>query len=148
MSDDGVRREPERIPIGAAAAWVDRAASLELTVRRGSRWTARYLLSFGLGVLFYLPLVGIRPSLGTILGGTVGWFILIIAATSYATHQRTQTLGWGRTVALTFGIWAVLYCSAIAVGMRFFQGRAEYWIPVAVVAATPFFVAAYKAARS
>lgn len=148
MSDDGVRREPQRIPSRAAAAWLDRATFLELTVRRGSRWTPRYLLAFGLGVLIYMPLVGIRPNIGTILGGTVGWVILVTAATSYASRQRTQPTGWGWIVGLAFGIWAVLYCSAMAVGLTFFQGRAEYWIPVAVVAAAPFFAAAYKAARS
>jgi hypothetical protein len=67
---------------------------------------------------------------------------------SFSARKRfVRRRGQAMRHAVVWAGWAVIYGTALAVGVAFFRGQPAYWIPMAVVVSAPLFLGAWWAGR-
>jgi len=140
MSDELTREQ--------AAAELARADTAAGRVHARSRWIATFLAVFGVGFGALTLLLGlVQPFALRMTIFAVCWPILIIGMVIWSRRQPAAPRG--RLV----GVWGwvgtgVLYGVALFVGTPALIGRAEYWVPAAVVVALPLCIAGWRERRS
>jgi len=131
-----------------AAAELARADTAAGRVRAGSRWIATYLVLFGVGFGALTLLIGlVQPPALRITIFAVCWPVLIVGTVIWSRRQPAAPRG--RTVSIWGWIGTGgLYGLALFVGTPGFVGRAEYWVPAALLVALPLCVAGWWEHRS
>ncbi|GAA4104982.1 MULTISPECIES: hypothetical protein [Actinomadura] len=132
----------EMNPAGAAAA-LEQAERLGTAVRRHGRWLVRYQLGYGVASFLVVLMLGVID--GPIgIGVSVGvWGVVITLLSVYAARQPVAHRGMARAHSLMIATWAALYGLVLSVGVTWFDGRLAWWLPGAVVVASPGLVSAY-----
>jgi Flp pilus assembly protein TadB len=126
---------------------VDRARRAVQSGER--RWWFAYLGSAGLAILVLFPLIGLLPAGPGASAFVTAWSTAIGMIVSYSARKRlVRRRGQAMRHALVWGTWAVVYGTALALGVGFFRGRPAYWIPMAVVVSAPLLAGAWWAARA
>ena len=129
-----------------AVADLVRAGQVGERVHSRARWMATYQGVFAVGfgtVTMILGLVGPWWLRTTIFG--VFWACLVVGMVWWARQQAAMprvrrwrgAWGWAGTV--------VLYGTAVWIGSPALLGRVEYWLPAAVLVATPLGLVAWRA---
>jgi hypothetical protein len=128
----------------AALAHAENAQALAAdAVRVRSGWTSRFLATFGLTSLVFLTLCGV----GGVLAYVASWVAYGVIATWFAHREQVSWRGFDRLSGRCFAAWFVLQGVACGVGFNFFVGEMAYWIPVAFLVSSPFFIGAWRAAQ-
>lgn len=131
-----------------AVAGLAQAQTISRCVEGRSRWIAVYLAVFGAGYGVVTLILGLVTPLwlrmaifgvlwACLVVGMVFWAHLQPAVPRY--RRRRGAWGWAGT--------AVLYAAAIGIGTPGLMGQVAYWLPAAVLVATPLLLAAWREYR-
>jgi hypothetical protein len=129
----------------ACDSLLDAATARGRLVRR-TRWSGRYFLVFAAATAVLVPTVGLGGVRGAELGAA-GFLAVSALMIVYAMRQGAVGAGWGRLHTAVFVTWGLLWVTTVVVGTNAFAGRAEFWLPAAVVDAAPFLAAGLLAGR-
>ena len=131
-----------------AAAALQKAGRASESVRRDSRWAARYLVLFALAFAAAMLVFGLVPDIRVSMPIFITmWVPLVIAATTWANRQRSAPLRLGRWFGAAFAGTGVLYAAGLFIGLAWQRGNPLFWIPAALVAAAPMLVIAWLVNR-
>jgi hypothetical protein len=132
--------------LGAAEA-LQQARQLGATVRVGSRWYLRYLLSYaGLSAALVLS-IGLSGGAAGALIATGLFLALTGILSAWALRQRVWSRGASRRHVLMMIAWGLLYGLVLAAGLGWFRGNLAWWLPGAVAVALPPLAGALAEAR-
>ncbi|HEX3607132.1 MAG TPA: hypothetical protein VH134_14515 [Candidatus Dormibacteraeota bacterium] len=137
------------ISVHEARAGLEEAARARRAVQSGERryWFA-YLGSAGIAILILFPLIGLLPVGGGSGAVTTAWSAAIGMIVSYGASRRlVRRRGRFARHAVIWATWALVYGTALAVGVAFFRGQLAYWLPMAVVVSAPLLLGAWWASR-
>jgi hypothetical protein len=147
MRDEVVHEELHPIDPATAAtalAHAERAQAIASdAVRARSSWTSRYLATFGIASLIFLALCGI----GGVAAYVASWVAYGVISVWFARREQVSWRGFDRLSGKCFASWFVLQGVACAVGFNFFNGDMAYWILIALLVSSPFFIGAWRAAQ-
>jgi hypothetical protein len=128
----------------AALAHAEKAQAIAgHAVRVRSGWTSRFLATFGVTSVVFLALCGVAG----VIAYVASWIAYGVISTSFARRERVSWRGFDRLSGRCFAAWFVLQGIGCAVGFNFFSGELAYWIPVALLVSSPFFIGAWVAAH-
>ncbi len=134
--------------IGAQAARdaLTDASDARARLARRTQWSSRYFFVYGAATLVLVPIVGLGGPLGAALG-TAGFLALAMLLTVLTVRQGAVGAGWGRLHVTAFVTWGLLWAATAVVGLYLFKGEPAFWLPAAVLDASPFFVVGVLARR-
>jgi hypothetical protein len=91
---------------------------------------------------------GLLPVGGGSGAVTTAWSAAIGMIVSYGASRRlVRRRGRFARHAVIWTAWALIYGTALAVGVAFFRGQLAYWLPMAVVVSAPLLLGAWWASR-
>ncbi len=115
-----------------------RAAQLDDSVRRRTRWQLRYLVAFGLGAGLY---VATKPWHGDASELVLyAWLAFNLAVGVYACRQPVWSHGFERRLYAFVAVYVVLFAAALLVGRVWFEGEWAWYVPAGLVVAAPALV--------
>lgn len=124
-----------------AAAALAVALTAQTSLADRGHWFRRYVLVCAAGSVPLLLLVGLGGQNGAAIGTTL-WIVLCSAISWWGARQRVVLRSNKRRTLLGFGGWAVLYVTALLLGLALFPNRPAFWVPAALVAAIPLVLVA------
>ena len=124
----------DRASATSALDAADRSSSLISRRALGLRWT---MVAFSAATAAGLLLVGLgsRPVgilVGTMLIAAAGGAMGVVSATSSVLPPRFR-----RRYATTIAVWAILYMTALLVGLLALPGSETFWVVAAAACAAP-----------
>ncbi len=133
-----------------AAAELTRAGQVGERVRSRARWmSTTYLGVFAVGFGVVTLILGLVAPLWlrmTVFG--VLWACLVVGMVWWARQQPAVPRAWCWRGAWGWAGTVVLYGAALLIGTPGLLGRVEYWLPAAVLVATPLALAAWREHRA
>jgi len=140
---------PSEISPDAARAALVAATHSAAQVRTRAQWMSTYLAVFAGGFAGVTLLLGLtRPTwLRMSLFGLV-WPLLIVSMEMWAARRPAHLRTTRRRVVKYWIGTGALYGAALVVGTPAFLGRAGYWIPAAVLVATPLLIGSWRERRA
>lgn len=118
----------------AALVEVDRVAVL---LRKDVHAVRVALLGWAAANVFGLLLIGLDPSLVTVLAGTAAILGGTVPLAVVGAGARARDRDFSRRYLITIGTWTVLFSATILIGMNFLQGVPAFWVPASVLCAVP-----------
>jgi O-antigen/teichoic acid export membrane protein len=148
MADrEAVENNLSRLDSATAAATLAHAEQAQAlardAVRARSGWTSWFLATFGVASVVFISLC----ALGGVIAYVASWVAYGVIAHWFARREHVSWRGFDRLSGRSFAAWFVLQGAVCGVGFNFFSGQLGYWVPLAFVAAAPFFVGAWYAVR-
>jgi len=136
---------PSEISPDAARAALVAATHSAAQVRTRAQWMSTYLAAFAGGFAGVTLLLGLmRPVwLRMILFG-LAWPLLIVSMQMWAARRPAHLHATRRRVAKYWIGTGALYGAVLVVGTPALLGRALYWIPAAVLVATPLLIGSWR----
>jgi hypothetical protein len=137
------------LSVQEARSRLDDAARARTAVASSERrWWLLYLGSAGLAILVLFPLIGLLPASGGSSAFVTAWSAAIGMIVSFSARKRlVRRRGQAMRHAVVWASWAVIYGTALAIGVAFLRGQPAYWIPMGVVVSAPLFLGAWWAGR-
>ncbi len=112
-----------------------------------SRWMTPYFALFAAASFAMVVTVGLGGLLGVTVA-TPAFLVVVGLLVAWAMRQGVFGAGWGRLHVTVFVVWGVLWMTTAFVGLYLYQGEPAFWLPAAVIDATPFLVAALVSSRT
>jgi hypothetical protein len=131
-----------------AAAALEKAGRAAETVRKDTRWVARYFAVLGVGfgagtlILGSIPDQAVRMS----VFGAI-WIAFVVTLLSWSRRQRSAPTRMGRRIMPGIVGTSALFAVALVAGLDVQTGNWLYWVPVSVVVALPLLVNAWWLSR-
>ena len=130
----------------ADAALLDATAARERLAGR-TRWMRPFYLVMAAGTVAVALVAGLADLALTVT--VTGAFVaLVLVLCIWVLRQGVVRRGTTRLHTTTMIAWSILYGAALQVGVNAFPGVVGYWVPAALVVASPCAVAAVVAGRS
>lgn len=124
------------------------AARTSDRLRARARWASTSMAVTGVGIGLLTLAVGLVRHDGLALAVFAAWGLLV-AATAWWVRRRTAHLpGTPERTSRWWGASFALYAVAIACGVSRPEGDVTFWVPAAVVVATPMLVGAVRERRA
>lgn len=108
------------------------------------------MVSLAAATAFGLLIIGLVPSIGAVVAGTTAVVAATIPVSLVGATARARDRAFSRRYLFTIGFWGLFFAGTIITGMYLYPQAPGFWIPAAILCATPpvaFIVAGNRAAH-
>lgn len=95
------------------------------------------MVGLAAATVFGLLIIGLVPSIGAIIAGTVAIVAASIPVSLVGATARARERAFSRRYLVTIGCWALLFAMTIVIGMFLLPQVWGFWIPAAILCAIP-----------